>query len=242
MSWLTDVLTWFNTHDPVADAKGFEKELENHLTQPLSDFVKPEKTPENGTDTPHIAFHYLDYLLWKEQEGLYRTVYDDTYADEITKNPDKAAETAAQKAREEAPYRDFQFQRRNSVEHFYPQHPKEGLPVAAPEKLNHFGNLCLLTKGQNSRVSNDSPSEKIAGNGDSLRKQSMKFRYMQQAFEDQTLEKGEDPNTKWIEKTYETHGNEMFAKLKQAVTKNNSTAEKEVPNTQDGPSPQQDNT
>ena len=56
-------------------------------------------------------------------------------------------------------FKDFQFQFRNSIEHFYPQHPE--LSDCWEEKyLNSFGNLALLTVSANSKFSNLKPSMK----------------------------------------------------------------------------------
>ena len=54
----------------------------------------------------------------------------------------------------------FKFTARNSVEHYYPQNPPNG---KAPDNVDHFGNLCLITHSQNSSLSNKMPSEKKAG-------------------------------------------------------------------------------
>lgn len=55
---------------------------------------------------------------------------------------------------------DFTFTARNSVEHFYPQHPMENFPLMDENELHSFGNLCLIGAGKNSRLSNFSPLQK----------------------------------------------------------------------------------
>lgn len=87
----------------------------------------------HGTGVPHYIFYYLDYLLWH-----------------------KKTETDGKKK-----YRDFQFTIRTSVEHWLPQHPLQGTHEdAARKRLHHFGNLGLISRGQNSRLSNHSPQDK----------------------------------------------------------------------------------
>ena len=54
----------------------------------------------------------------------------------------------------------FSFGFRSSVEHFYPQEPRNG--KYAEFDIDRFGNLCLLSQQQNSRFSNDLPSAKKA--------------------------------------------------------------------------------
>lgn len=53
----------------------------------------------------------------------------------------------------------FHFVTRNSIEHWFPQNPLEGISISK-EYLHNFGNLCLITKGQNSTLSNNSPAFK----------------------------------------------------------------------------------
>ena len=56
-------------------------------------------------------------------------------------------------------YANFSFKFRNSIEHFYPQHPFEG-EYWKDEDLNSFGNLALLSVSDNSRFSNLPPKAK----------------------------------------------------------------------------------
>ncbi len=53
----------------------------------------------------------------------------------------------------------FYFTYRTSVEHFYPQHP-HNLDPLPNESLNHFGNLCLISRSANSKFSNALPNWK----------------------------------------------------------------------------------
>lgn len=58
-------------------------------------------------------------------------------------------------------YHDFEFTYRTSVEHFYPQHPIEPYePLTDETGLNDFGNLCLISRGMNSKFSNSMPKAK----------------------------------------------------------------------------------
>lgn len=54
---------------------------------------------------------------------------------------------------------DWQFQFRNSVEHFQPQHPVEGVNWKSDD-LDGFGNLALITVSGNSKFSNLPPKER----------------------------------------------------------------------------------
>ena len=58
-------------------------------------------------------------------------------------------------------YSEFDFTYRTSVEHFYPRKPMEGYPPLEKEVLNCFGNLCLISRGMNSKFSNNMPQAKL---------------------------------------------------------------------------------
>ena len=79
----------------------------------------------------NLVFNYLDYLLWVKHQ---------TAADGIVK--------------------DYKFTFRSSVEHFYPQNPWPGYNPLSKEILHSFGNLCLISRSKNSRLSNDMPETK----------------------------------------------------------------------------------
>jgi hypothetical protein len=57
-------------------------------------------------------------------------------------------------------YKDFKYTFRSSVEHYYPRHPMENFPQLSSDVLDSFGNLCLISDSQNSRLSNFTPKAK----------------------------------------------------------------------------------
>ena len=87
MHWITELLTKIN------DGQSGEivDTAEKIACQACKGYIKDtNRVLNDGVNTPHIVFNYLDYLLWE-------------------KETDK--------------YKDFVFEFRNSVEHWYPQHP-----------------------------------------------------------------------------------------------------------------------
>ncbi len=63
-------------------------------------------------------------------------------------------------------YSKFEFTYRTSVEHFYPQHAMDGNPQLDEEDgLNDYGNLCLISRGMNSKFSNNMPKAKLENFG-----------------------------------------------------------------------------
>ncbi len=62
--------------------------------------------------------------------------------------------------RDDSTVKAYEFTFRSSVEHYYPQNPLPGLERLPEEKLNSFGNLCLISHSKNSRLSNFTPGQK----------------------------------------------------------------------------------
>lgn len=56
----------------------------------------------------------------------------------------------------------FDFEFRNSVEHWYPQNPSEGIFAQWKDGVDQFGNLCIIQRNVNSKFSNMSPEAKKA--------------------------------------------------------------------------------
>jgi len=62
-------------------------------------------------------------------------------------------------------YSKFEFTYRTSVEHFYPQYPMPGYENLKDKGLDSFGNLCLISRGMNSKFSNNMPKAKVENFG-----------------------------------------------------------------------------
>ena len=107
---------------------------------------------DTGTGVPHFAFNILDYKLWwlSEIEGLL---------------PEGLPVVKVS---------GFRFAYRTSIEHFLPSNLAESEDRLAA--VNRFGNLCLMTRTENSRRSDHTPDWKVEKYGAS--DQSLKFHYM----------------------------------------------------------------
>ena len=92
----------------------------------------------------------------------------------------------------------FEFAFRSSVEHYYPQNPLPGHEILDIHILNNFGNLCLISRSKNSKLSNNLPEAKkehYIKSIDSLKqKEMMKYR-------------------QWFKDEIVIHGKEMIAIL-----------------------------
>lgn len=98
---------------------------------------------DNGTGVSHFIFNYLDYLLWENNR------FDDYLG---------CDKEFIEEAKIKQKIKDFKFTIRNSVEHYYSQNPNTIEKM--DERVNNFGNLCLITQSSNSKLSNASPDEK----------------------------------------------------------------------------------
>lgn len=77
---------------------------------------------------------------------------------------------------------DFEFTYRTSVEHFYPQHPTDKDPMDFAH-LHSFGNLCLVSRGMNSKFTNNLPGAKYENFSDpkAMKTYSLKLKSMMNA-------------------------------------------------------------
>ncbi|MGF1826233.1 DUF262 domain-containing HNH endonuclease family protein [Vibrio splendidus] len=94
-------------------------------------------TESNGTSFEHYWFQKLEYLLWKRLNGSEPTL----------------SAVEAQK------FKKYRITSKNSVEHVHPQN-EEYKSTLPGEILNAFGNLVLLSPGENSSYSNQDVDKK----------------------------------------------------------------------------------
>ena len=87
-----------------------------------------------GTGFEHYWFQKLEYVLWKCRKKL-------SYLDEKY-------------------WRDFRITSKNSVEHVHPQRHEYRQEQLEDNVLDSFGNLALLSPGENSSYSNQDPEKK----------------------------------------------------------------------------------
>lgn len=109
-------------------------------------------------------------------------------------------------------YSDFVFEFRNTVEHWYPQHPSAGSFDIWGQEVDNFGNLCLLQRSYNSKFSNLEPHSKKNSYSGMIAKGSIKLRLMSEL----TTE-----GTNWKDVCL-SFGEQMIQKLRDAVGVNTS--------------------
>ena len=106
-------------------------------------------------------------------------------------------------------YKDFVFEFRNSVEHWYPQHPSDGT-IDPWEGRDVFGNLCIISRSVNSKFSNLSPESKMKSYKKMVQKGSLKLRIMGDIIEGGSSEK-------WRQSECAKHEEEMIRRLCRAL-------------------------
>ena len=106
-------------------------------------------------------------------------------------------------------YKDFVFEFRNSVEHWYPQHPSEGT-FEAWDGIDTFGNLCIISRSVNSKFYNLSPESKMKSYKKMVQKGSLKLRIMGDIIEGGSSEK-------WRQSECAKHEEKMISLLCEAV-------------------------
>ena len=102
-------------------------------------------------------------------------------------------------------YKDFVFEFRNSVEHWYPQHPSDGT-IEPWDGRDVFGNLCIISRSVNSKFSNLSPESKMKSYKKMVQKGSLKLRIMGDIIEGSSSEK-------WRQSACAKHEKEMIRLL-----------------------------
>ena len=106
---------------------------------------------------------------------------------------------------------DFTFEFRNSVEHWYPQHPSKDMLKSWDDKdgdhlcRDYIGNICIISREVNSKFSNLAPTSKKHYK-DIVQKGSLKLRKMGEETTDDTL---------WRTTGFKKHGEEMLTLLKE---------------------------
>lgn len=114
-------------------------------------------------------------------------------------------------------HKDFVFEFRNSVEHWYPQHPSDG-SIEPWDERDVFGNLCIISRSVNSKFSNLSPASKMDTYRGMVQKGSLKLRKMGEIID--KLRKTEKPGVAaklWRQSECAKHEEKMISLLCEAV-------------------------
>ena len=157
-NWLYEILSWFYNDNKTieVDYTEYLKKLDDiilnsfnsiaELGNGVPEFKKIEEgnniTKENsyskGLSTPHFLFNFIDYLYWVDSKNANKT--NNTYT-----------------------INDFDFKYWNSIEHHmareWASRNSEKVP-SYDNYIDNLGNLCLISKSTNSRLSDRDAKEK----------------------------------------------------------------------------------
>lgn len=201
-NWLYEILAWF-VHEKGRTFHVQYNEYINKLDdiilrnyKPIGDFqeIKGEGllTKDNsyslGTKTPHFIFNFIDYLYWVD----------------------------AKKGKDNR-IADFDFKYWNSVEHHMAREWAERNAIKDRENyIDNLGNLCLISKSSNSRLSDRDVKEKVDtfGKGNLGAKRQIMYKM--------TKESGYS----WDKEQIQKHYNELIQLLnnRETILKNNLEA------------------
>ena len=109
---------------------------------------------------------------------------------------------------DKAKWSSFDFSFRSSIEHFYPQNPID-MDRMDEGPLNSFGNLCLISRSMNSRLSNYSPLAKKEHYTNNREIESIKQRIMMSHV---------NRNSDWNVDAIKAHGDAMKAIIVNSLT------------------------
>ena len=184
MHWITQTLQWLVRQEKpgTITSAGLVDLLQNYARAKVKSAFFDTKEPSDEQPNAH-----------PQGFGIARIVF--TYLDYLLLD--------------EATKKDFKFQFRTSIEHFYPQHPdkeQSGADVT-DKKLHLLGNLALVSVGANSKFSNSFPKAKAENFKDTIAQQSPKLRQMA----DIALRDG------WGDAQVQAHHNAMLTTLQNAL-------------------------
>ena len=193
MHWITELMRWLYIDSNRDDMSQFEAVIEEYI-------CFGAESSANGSVTVKDYLDAGDYDMGVNTPHL---VFN--YLDYLLWK------------RDQSKYSNFAFEFRNSVEHWYPQHPSEGtFEQWAPDAgVNNFGNLCIIQRNVNSKFSNMSPESKQSTFEDMISKGSIKLRIMAEIVREM-IHEGVNPNKEWKESAYIEHGRKMLEILRDA--------------------------
>ena len=151
-NYLQTIMSWFADGKIDMQAKEYSKLLStlihNDFKEIKGDYISVREFngKKQGVNTPHYLFNYIDYLYWNLWKSPCLNLSTELQ-DEI-----KLIES------------DFTFLNWNSVEHHYPQNRQREMENESVEnfELNCLGNMYLISKSANSRLSDKNPIDKAS--------------------------------------------------------------------------------
>ncbi len=181
MHWITKLLIWLSSDNDIDSYSDFIENIAKEAVK--NDFLENEECVENN----YAMGVNTPHIVFNYLDYLIWCYYEDEGFD------------------------DFKFEFRNSVEHWYPQHPSEGTFEDWKDGVDRFGNLCIVQRRVNSRFSNMSPDSKKNTFVDMINKGSLKLRLMSKLTEKNGIQSA---SLYWKESLCQQHEEEMLDLLR----------------------------
>ena len=197
-NWLQDILNWFykekkninveaNEYIEKLDALILQYYDERKIEKKLltaNECVTKENSYSLGTGTPHFIFNFIDYLYWVENKNTNK--HNIEYSADI---------------------KDFDFKYWNSVEHHMAREWADRNSITDKDEfIDNLGNLCLISKSSNSRLSDRDVKEKVQtfGGGNLGAKRQIMYE----------MSKDEEDKYTWTKDKIKQHYNDLLELLK----------------------------
>ena len=197
MHWITELLVWL--FDDESELPELSDRAERIAAEAVAEGFFEKTLEEMG------AYDLQEYKSEDYAFGVRTPHIVFNYLDYLLWKSDKEA------------YKDFVFEFRNSVEHWYPQHPSDG-SIEPWDERDVFGNLCIISRSVNSKFSNLSPASKMDTYRAMVQKGSLKLRKMGKIID--KLRKTEKPGVAaklWRQSECAKHEKEMIRLLCSAL-------------------------
>lgn len=199
-NWLYDVLRWlverYNTNTSIEiDTQVYIQQLNGIMFEHFKNLnleikkigedeeLSRDNSYSQGTNTSHFLFNFIDYLYWVDSKSQSNQLESSKFV------------------------KDFDFKYWNSVEHHMAREWAERNSISNKDNfIDNLGNLCLISKGANSRLSDRDVKEKVTtfGNGNLGANRQIMYK----------MTKNSDGTYSWEEEKIKQHYNELVELLK----------------------------
>lgn len=199
-NWLFEILNWFANEKKqitissneyikaldkiiLSNYKGLYNDKNEMFTQIIENTnINKDNSYSLGTGTPHFLFNFIDYLYWVDSKN----------------------ENSIFSHKKEL--KGFEFKYWNSVEHHMAKEwAKRNNILQFEQFIDNLGNLCLISKNANSRLSDRDVKEKVEtfGNGNLGANRQIMY----------NMTKNDDNTYSWDENKIKAHYNELLELL-----------------------------
>ena len=198
-NWLYEILKWFDDEKKTIDVsyEDYIEQLDKIILDEYkrSNEIKLKELDENvpmtkdnsyskGTNTPHFLFNFIDYLYWVDNKNV-NTIFN--------KKIDP-----------------FEFKYWNSVEHHMAREWAERNKIEGKDDfIDNLGNLCLISKNANSRLSDRDVKEKVETFGTGNLGANRQIMYNETKNADGTYD--------WTKEKIKKHYNEILSLLSESA-------------------------